>query len=73
MEWFKNKLKCLSDALKRLPGKAVGVIPGIVGSVFKAVLNFLVKAAGFAAIHVWAFLAFVVGAVAGWVYSQTTC
>ena len=63
VEWSKDKLKRLSDALKRLAGKAVRALPGIVESVFGAVLNFLAKAAGFAATHVWAFLVFVVGAV----------
>ena len=48
-QWFKDKLKRLSDAFKRLAGKAVGALPGIIGSVFGAVLNFLAKAAGFAA------------------------
>ena len=72
VEWFKDKLKRLSDALKCLAGKAVGALPGIIGSVFRAVLNFLAKAAGFAATHVWAFLVFVVGAVAASVYTQST-
>ena len=70
--WVKDKLKHLSNALKRLAGKAVGALPEIIGSVFGAVLNFLAKAAGFAATHVYAFITFVVGAVAAWVYSQTT-
>ena len=61
VKWFKDKLRCLSNALKRLAGKAVGALPGIIGSVFGAVLNFLAKAANFAAQHVWAFLVFVVG------------
>ena len=43
VEWFKDKLKCLSDALKRLAGKAVAALPGIIGSVFGAVLNFWLK------------------------------
>ena len=70
VEWFKDKLKRLSDALKRLAVKAVGALPGIIGSIFGAILNFLAKAAGFAAQHVWAFLVFVVGAVAAWVYTR---
>ena len=41
VEWFKDKLKRLSNALKRLAGKAVGALSGIIGSVFGAVLNFL--------------------------------
>ena len=62
----------IRHALKRLAGKAVAALPGINRSVFGAVLNFLAKAAGFAATHVWAFLVFVIGAVAAWVYTQTT-
>ena len=40
---FKDKLKRLSDALKHLAGKAVGALLGIIGSIFGAVLNFLLK------------------------------
>ena len=72
VEWFKDKLKCLSDALKRLAEKTVAALLGIIGLVFGAILNFLAKAARFAAPHVWAFLVFVVGLVATWVYTQTT-
>ena len=71
VEWFKDKLKRLSDALKRLVGKAVAALPGIIGSIFKAFLN-LAKTAGFAVTHVWAFLVFIIGAVAAWIYTQTT-
>ena len=67
--WFKDKLKCLSDALKRLAGKAVAALLGIIGSVFGAVLNLSAKTAGFTAHHIWAFLVFVVGAVAVRVYT----
>ena len=63
ISWFKDKLKCLSDALKRLAEKAVAALPGIIGSVFAAVLNFLTKTDGFV---------FVVGAVATSIYTQTT-
>ena len=69
VKWFKNKLKRLSDALKRLAAKAIGALRGIIGSVFGAVLNFLAKAAAFAATHVWDFHVFVFGAVAAWVYT----
>ena len=64
-------MKRLSDALKHLAGKAVAALPGTIGLVFGAVLNFLAKAAGFAATHVWAFLVFVVGAVAASIYTQS--
>ena len=72
VEWVKDKLKHLSNALKRLAGKAVAALPRIIGSVFGAVLNFLTKAAGFAATHVCTFITFVVGLVATWVFTQTT-
>ena len=62
VEWVKDKLKCWSDSLKYWEGKAVGTLPGIFGSVFEAVLNFLDKAAGFAATHVSVLLTLVVGA-----------
>ena len=70
IEWFKDKLKRLSNALKRLAGKAVGALPGIIGSVFGAILNFLAKAVGFAAKYVWTFLVFIVGVVATWLYTH---
>ena len=70
VEWFKDKLKRLSNALKRLAGKAVGALPGIIGSIFGAILNFLAKAVGFAAKYVWTFLVFIVGAVATWLYTH---
>ena len=70
VEWFKDKLKRLSNALKRLAGKAVGALPGIIGSIFGAILNFLAKAVGFAAKYVWTFLVFIVGAVATWLYTR---
>ena len=70
VEWFKDKLKRLSNALKQLAVKAVGALPEIIGSIFGAILNFLAKAAGFAAQHVWTFLVFVVGAVATWLYTR---
>ena len=44
MGWFKDKLKGLSDAIKRLAAKTVAALSAIIGSVFGAVLNFLAKA-----------------------------
>ena len=70
IEWFKDKLKRLSNALKRLAGKALAALPGIIGSIFGTILNFLAKAVGFAAKHVWTFLVFIVGAVATWLYTR---
>ena len=46
-----------ADALKRLAGKAVEVLPATVGSVVCAILSFLGKAVGFVAEHTWALIA----------------
>ena len=70
VEWFKDKLKRLSNALKRLGGKAIAALPGMMGSIFGAVLNFLAKAVGFAVTYVWDFLILVVGLVATFVYNH---
>ena len=69
VEWFKDKLNCFSNAVKCLVGKAVAALAGIIGSVFEAILNFFPKAAAFVATHVCAFLVFVIGLVATWVYT----
>ena len=52
VECIKGKLKYLSDTFKRLEGKAVAALPGIIGSVFGAVLSFLAKAVTFKATHI---------------------
>ena len=56
----------LSNALKRLAGKAVEALPAIVGSVVGAILSFLGKAIGFVAEHTWALIVFVVGLIGVW-------
>ena len=65
--WLKDKLQRLSNILKCLAGKAVSVLPEIIGSALGAVLNFLAKAAGFAASHVWAFIVGLVGLITTWI------
>ena len=65
-EWIKDKLERLADALKRLAGKAVAALPGLIGSVIGAILNFLSKAVGFAAQHVWAVIVVVAGLIGAW-------
>ena len=74
VEWFKDKLKRLSDALKRLAGKAVAALPGIIGSVFGAVLNFLAKAAGVCSTACLGIpcLCCWCSAACIWLYTQTT-
>ena len=51
----------LANALKKLAGKAVKVLPAIVGSAAGAILSFLGKAGGFAAEHTWVLIVFVAG------------
>ena len=48
---LKKLLNRLADALKRLAGKTVKVLPAIVGSVADAILSFLGKAVGFVTEH----------------------
>ena len=49
----KGLLDRLTDALKRLAGKAAEALPAIIGSVVGAALSFLGKAVGFTAEHIW--------------------
>ena len=65
-KWLKKQLNRLANALKRLAGKAVAVLPGIIGSVVGAILSFLGKTVGFLAQHTWALIAFAVGLIGGW-------
>ena len=50
-KWVKKQLNRLTNALKRLAGKAVAAFPGIIGSVVGAILSFLGKTVGFFAQH----------------------
>ena len=58
-------LERLADALKRLAGKTVEVLPAIVGSIVGAILSFLGKAVGFVDEHTWA-LTVLVARLVGW-------
>ena len=51
---------------KKLAGKAVEVLPAIVGSVVGAILSFLGKAVGFVGEHKWALIVFVAGLIGVW-------
>ena len=56
----------LADALKRLVGKAIEVLPAIVGNIVVTTLSFFRKAAvGFVAEHTLALIVFVAG-LSGW-------
>ena len=43
VEWFKEKLWHSSDALKRLAREAAAALPGVIGSIFGLIPNFLAK------------------------------
>ena len=55
---------------KRLVGKAVEVLPAIVGNVVGAILSFLGKAVGFVAEHTWALIVFVAGLIGVWLMQR---
>ena len=63
---LKKWLNSLADALKRLAGKAVEVLPAIVKSVVGAILSFIGKDVGFVAEHTWALIVFAAGLISVW-------
>ena len=65
-KWLKKQLNRLANALKRLAGKAVAALPGIIGSVVGAILSFLDKTVGFLAQHTWALIIFAFGLIGAW-------
>ena len=67
---LKKWLDRLANALKRLAGKAVEVLPAIVGSVVGAILSFLEKAVGFVAEHTWALIVFAAELVGWWLMQK---
>ena len=56
-KWFHR----LVDALKRLTGKTVEVLPTIIGSVVGTILSFPEKTVGFVSEHTWTLIVFVAG------------
>ena len=62
-KWVKDVLQRLANALKRLAGKAAAALPGIIGSVIGAVLNYLSKAVGFLAKNTWAVITLITGII----------
>ena len=71
-KWVKDVLQCLANALKRLAGKAAAALPGIIGSVIGAVLNYLSKAVGFLAKNTWAVITLIIGIIGYWLYRKLT-
>ena len=69
-KWVKDVLQRLANALKRLAGKAAAALPGIIGSIIGAVLNYLSKAVGFFAKNTWAVIVFITGIIGYWIYEK---
>ena len=67
---LKKWLNRLADALKRLAGKAVEVLPAIVRSVVGVILSFLGKVLGFVAEHTWALIVFAPGLIDEWLMQK---
>ena len=55
-EWVKNKLKALARLLGRLANQVAKALPGMLGSLFAAILNLLKKVALLAVNYTWIFL-----------------
>ena len=69
-KWVKDVLQRLANALKRLAGKAAAALPGIIGSVIGAVLNFLSKWVDFLAKNTWAVITLITGIIGYWIYEK---
>ena len=66
----KKWLDRLANALKRLAGKTVEVLPALVGSVVGGTLSFLAKVVGFVAEHTWALIFFAAGLIGLWLMQK---
>ena len=69
-KWIKKQLNRLTNALKRLAGKAVAALAGIIGSVAGAISSFLGETVGFLAQHTWTLIAFAVGLIGAWLIQR---
>ena len=67
---LKKWLDRLANALKKLAGKAVEVLPAIMGSVVGAILIYLGKAVGFLAKQTRALIVFVAGLIGIWLMQR---
>ena len=55
-EWIKNKLKALSQLLGKLADKALGSLPGIIGSILSWILNRAKEVVGWLSQNLWALI-----------------
>ena len=69
---LKKWLSRQADALKRLVGKAVEVLPAIVKSVVGAILSFLGKAVGFITEHTWDLTVFAARLIGVWLMQRVS-
>ena len=70
--WLKNKLQALARLLGKLAGKLATALPALLGSIIAGVLNFLKKAVGFVAKHVWLLIVFIVGIIGSWLFREVS-
>ena len=55
-EWIKNKLKALSQLLRKLADKALASLPGIIGSIISWILNRAKEVVGWLSQNLWALI-----------------
>ena len=55
-EWIKNKLKALSQLLRKLADKALASLPGIIGSIISWILNRAKEVIGWLSQNLWALI-----------------
>ena len=70
--WLRNKLQALARLLGKLAGKLAAALPGLLGSIISGVLNFLKKAVGFGAEHVWLLIVFIVGLISSMIWAEVS-
>ena len=68
--WIRNQLKALARLLGKRAGRLAAALPGLIGSIISGILNFLKKAVGFVAEHVWFLIVFIVGLVSSWIWRE---
>ena len=55
-EWIKNKLKALSQLLRKLADKALASLPAIIGSIISWILNRAKEVVGWLSQNLWALI-----------------
>ena len=55
-EWIKNKSKALLQLLRKLAGKVLASLPGIIGSIISWILNRAKEVVGWLSQNLWALI-----------------